>query len=76
MAPRERKKPFHFLHTSDGKQILNSLFPHFHPVPDNSMVFFHFSEGVRERDLQDPGREPLGDGGAQRGRQGQEEVGL
>jgi len=22
MAPRERKKPFHFLHTSDGKQIL------------------------------------------------------
>ena len=40
------------------------------------MVFFHFSEGVRERDLQDPGREPLGDGGAQRGRQGQEEVGL
>ena len=22
MAPRERQKPFHFLHTSDGKQIL------------------------------------------------------
>ena len=21
MAPRERQKPFHFLHTSDGKQI-------------------------------------------------------
>ena len=24
MAPRERQKPFHFLHTSDGKQILIS----------------------------------------------------
>ena len=26
MAPRERQKPFHFLYTSDGKQILISLF--------------------------------------------------
>ena len=25
MAPRERQKPFHFLHTSDGKQILISI---------------------------------------------------
>ena len=28
MAPRESQKPFHFLHTSDGKQILISSFLH------------------------------------------------
>jgi len=27
MAPRERQKPFHSLHTSNGKQILIAIFP-------------------------------------------------
>ena len=35
MAPRERQKPFHFLHTSDGKQIL--IVPTFFPISVRKM---------------------------------------
>ena len=36
MAPRERQKLFHFLHTSDGKQILMFMFIY---------VIFHRDDG-------------------------------